>query len=366
MSAAPRVTAVVVTWNRKALLLECLECLRRQTAKADILVVDNASTDGTGEALRPMIEAGEIAYVNTGKNLGGAGGFQFGVKAAVEAGCDYVWIMDDDSMPTPTALEALLSAARHALERGEIDSIRLSTRPDAIDGKTLDRLAAYGVETIELGAQSMDEGVLRLSCRGHSAADVERASRMIRARGFSLILQMMTGLPGDTEEKDLETARRLIALQPEGVRIYPTVIVRDTALEKLWERGAYREHTVEDAVRVCARLLPLFEEAGIPVIRLGLNPTEELSGGAALGGAYHPALGELVKSRILRNRAETLLAGTPPKSRVLLTVGRGKTSQMTGQHRENLRWLCNRFDLAEIRVRENAENPEYLSVSVEK
>ena len=111
MSAAPRVTAVVVTWNRKALLLECLDCLRRQTARADVLVVDNASTDGTGEALRPMIEAGEIAYVNTGKNLGGAGGFQFGVKAAVEAGCDYVWIMDDDSMPTPTALEALLSAA---------------------------------------------------------------------------------------------------------------------------------------------------------------------------------------------------------------------------------------------------------------
>ena len=262
--------------------------------------------------------------------------------------------------------EALLSAARHALERGEIDSIRLSTRPDAIDGKTLDRLAAYGVETIELGAQSMDEGVLRLSCRGHSAADVERASRMIRARGFSLILQMMTGLPGDTEEKDLETARRLIALQPEGVRIYPTVIVRDTALEKLWERGAYREHTVEDAVRVCARLLPLFEEAGIPVIRLGLNPTEELSGGAALGGAYHPALGELVKSRVLRNRAEALLAGPPPKSRVLLTVGRGKTSQMTGQHRENLRWLCKRFELAEIRVREIAEKPDFLSVSVEK
>ena len=269
------------------------------------------------------------------------------------------------AIPVPQQ-EVLLGAARDALERSEIDSVRLSTRPDAIDGKTLDRLAAYGVETIELGAQSMDEEVLRLSCRGHSAADVERASRMIRARGFSLILQMMTGLPGDTEEKDLETARRLIALQPEGVRIYPTVIVRDTALEKLWERGEYREHRVEDAVQVCARLLPLFEEAGIPVIRLGLNPTEELSGGAALGGAYHPALGELVKSRVLRNRAETLLAGTPPKSRVLLTVGRGRTSQMTGQHRENLDWLCKRFELSEIRVSEIAENPDFLSVSVEK
>ena len=111
MSAAPRVTAVVVTWNRKGLLLECLDCLKRQTAKADILVVDNASTDGTGEALQPLVEAGEIACVNPGKNLGGAGGFQFGVKAAVKAGCDYVWIMDDDSMPAPTALAELLNAA---------------------------------------------------------------------------------------------------------------------------------------------------------------------------------------------------------------------------------------------------------------
>ena len=269
------------------------------------------------------------------------------------------------AIPVPQQ-EALLDAARHALERREIDSIRLSTRPDAIDAGTLERLAAYGVETIELGAQSMDDEVLRLSGRGHTAAEVERASRMIRARGFSLILQMMTGLPGDTEEKDLETARRLISLQPDGVRIYPTVIVRDTALEKLWERGEYREHTVEDAVRICARLLPLFEKAGIPVIRLGLNPTEELSGGASLGGAYHPAMGELVKSRILRSRAEALLEGTPPKSRVLLTVGRGKTSQMTGQHRENLCWLSRRFDLAEIKVREIAENPDFLSVSVEK
>ena len=125
MSAAPRVTAVVVTWNRKALLLECLDCLRRQTARADVLVVDNASTDGTGEALRPMIEAGEIAYVNTGKNLGGAGGFQFGVKAAVEAGCDYVWIMDDDSMPTPTALEALLSAAGEIGDFGWLSGMTL-------------------------------------------------------------------------------------------------------------------------------------------------------------------------------------------------------------------------------------------------
>ena len=110
--SAQRVVAVVVTWNRKALLTECVNCLLKQTASnIGILVVDNASTDGTGEALAPLVAAGRIDYVNTGANLGGAGGFQFGIRRAVESGCDYVWIMDDDAMPTPGALQALLNAA---------------------------------------------------------------------------------------------------------------------------------------------------------------------------------------------------------------------------------------------------------------
>ena len=263
--------------------------------------------------------------------------------------------------------EALLGAAREALARGEISSIRLSTRPDAVDEAVLVRLAAFGVETVEIGAQSMDDEVLRLSGRGHTAEDVERSARLIRARGFSLVLQMMTGLPGDTDEKDMETARRLIALRPDGVRIYPAVIVRDTALCRMWENGEYREHTVEDAVRVCARLLPLFEEAGVPVIRLGLNPTEALSRGAAVGGAYHPALGELVRSRVLRGRAEALLQGTEPAGRVVLSVGKGRLSQMTGQRRQNVDWLRERFALRELTVRENPEQKEEIRlVSVEK
>ena len=223
---------------------------------------------------------------------------------------------------------ALLSAAKEALDRGEIDAIRLSTRPDAIDAAVLKRLRDYGVETVELGAQSMDDEVLLLSGRGHRAEDVESASQQIKAAGFRLILQMMTGLPGDTDERSLETARRIAALKPDGVRIYPTVIVRDTALYDLWRAGRYQEHTVEDAVRCCAKLLPVFEEAGIPVIRLGLNPTDELSGGDAAGGAYHPALGELVKSRIMLEKAMALLRGTPPGSAVVLAVAPGRISQM--------------------------------------
>ena len=199
----------------------------------------------------------------------------------------------------PERQEELLGAAAEAIGKGEIDAIRLSTRPDAIDETVLARLKRFGVETVELGAQSMDGEVLRLSGRGHTAEDVVRSSEAVKAAGFRLILQMMTGLPGDSAEKDIETAKKLIALRPDGVRIYPTVIVRDTALYDLWRAGEYREHTVEDAVAVCAQLMPLFEEANIPVIRLGLNPTEELSQGAAVAGAYHPALGELVRSRIL-------------------------------------------------------------------
>lgn len=245
---------------------------------------------------------------------------------------------------------SLLNAAREYLRRGDIQSLRLSTRPDAIDLPTLQRLREYSVETIELGAQSMDDEVLRLSGRGHTAADVENASRLIKAGRFRLILQMMTGLPGDSDDKAIETTRRIIALEPDGVRVYPTVIVRDTALYDLWQAGRYKEHSVEDAVRVCAKLLPMFDEAGIPVIRLGLNPTEELSSGSAAGGAYHPALGELVKSRIMLNRARELLTGVPAGSSVSIGVHKSRVSQMVGQHRQNIDALKRELSLKEVKV----------------
>lgn len=246
--------------------------------------------------------------------------------------------------------ESLLGAAVPYLERGDIASLRLSTRPDAIDGAVLRRLRSYGVETIELGAQSMSERVLALSGRGHTAADVEGAARAVKGAGFRLILQMMTGLPGADDESDVESARRIAALGPDGVRVYPTVIVRDTALCDLWRAGRYKEHTVEDAVRVCARILPVFEQAGIPVIRLGLNPTEDLSGGDAVGGAYHPALGELVKSRIMRDRAEKILSGAKRGEQAVLRVNPRLMSQLVGQHGANRAYLIERFGLSGLRI----------------
>ena len=246
--------------------------------------------------------------------------------------------------------ESLLGAAVPYLERGDIASLRLSTRPDAIDGAVLRRLRSYGVETIELGAQSMSERVLALSGRGHTAADVEGAARAVKGAGFRLILQMMTGLPGADDESDVESARRIAALGPDGVRVYPTVIVRDTALCDLWRAGRYKEHTVEDAVRVCARILPVFERAGIPVIRLGLNPTEDLSGGDAVGGAYHPALGELVKSRIMRDKAEKILSGAKRGEQAVLRVNPRLMSQLVGQHGANRAYLVERFGLSGLRI----------------
>lgn len=246
--------------------------------------------------------------------------------------------------------EALLAAAIPARESGAVSAIRVSTRPDAVTVEKLARLRRYGVETVELGAQSMCDEVLRRSGRGHTREDTVKAAKRVKDAGFALILQMMTGLPGSNDTRDIETARSIAALAPDGVRIYPTVIIQNTPLEDLWRAGKYREHTVEDAVRVCACILPIFDAAGIPVIRLGLNPSDELSGGAAVGGAYHPALGELVRSRLWREKAETLLSGVMPGEDIVLGVAPNRISVMTGQHRANLLYLQERFALRSIRV----------------
>lgn len=263
--------------------------------------------------------------------------------------------------------EELLSAAYEHVLKGRLNSLRLSTRPDAIDTETLNRLKRYKVETIELGAQSLDEQVLLLSGRGHTADDVVNASRLIKENGFRLIIQMMTGLPGDSDEKCIETAEKIIALKPDGVRIYPTVIVKDTPLYDLWTEGRYAEHTVEDAVRVCAKLLPMFREAGIPVIRLGLNPTDELSAGGAVAGAYHPALGELVKSRILYNELEKMLEGTEAGSAVTVLCPPSKVSQLTGQHRCNIDRIIKAYSLESLTVKKREDGADNVSVfSIEK
>ena len=261
--------------------------------------------------------------------------------------------------------EALLRAAQPFRENGFLRSIRVSTRPDAVTPEKLQRLKRYGVETVELGAQSMDDAVLRLSGRGHTAEATRNAAELVKSEGLRLILQMMTGLPGSDAEKDLNTARALCTLRPDGVRVYPTVILRGTALETMWKRGAYRAHTVSDAVETCAPIVRLFREAGIPILRLGLNPTEELSGGEAVGGAYHPAMGELVYSRVFLQMAREAIRALPKLPRkVELLVSERNVSKMTGRGRCNLLTLQMEFGLAEIRVKSGAFPPDTVAIRV--
>lgn len=252
--------------------------------------------------------------------------------------------------------DALLSAAQPLLEKNKNASIRISTRPDCIDKETLRRLVRYRVATIELGAQSMCDDVLRASGRGHTAQDTATAAQLIKEFGLELILQMMTGLPGDTPEKSVFTAQSLIELKPNGVRIYPTVVILDTKLHDMWLAGEYDAHSVEDAVGLCAELYALFEKADIPIIRLGLNPTADLSAGDAVCGAYHPAFGELVYSRVYLNRARQLLneflmrQDNKNIKKVTLGVSSSRISAMTGQKRSNIEALRLEFGGAHVTV----------------
>ena len=258
---------------------------------------------------------------------------------------------------------ALLDAAQPYREEGFLQSLRVSTRPDAVTAEKLALLKAYGVETVELGALSMDDRVLRLSGRGHTAADTTAAASLVKAAGMHLILQMMTGLPGASPEGDLHTAQALAALRPDGVRIYPTVILRGTALEALWRAGKYRAHTVSDAVETCAPIAAIFLREGVPILRLGLNPTETLSGGEAVGGAYHPAMGEMVYSKLYLDLARAKLRSMRHLPRkVELQVASNRVSQMTGRKQANLLALRWEFGLEEVSVYGGAFLPETVEI----
>lgn len=244
----------------------------------------------------------------------------------------------------------LLAAAQPFVESGAAARIRLSTRPDAVSPEICAMLREYGVSTVELGCQSMDEGVLKKSRRGHTPKDTKNAVACLKEWGFSVILQMMTGLPGDDGSQSAETAKQLIALQPDGVRIYPTVVLRGTELEAMMHTGKYTPQTVEAAVELCASLYEMFRERHIPVIRVGLNPTEDLSGGEVVAGAYHPALGELVLSELYRRWAERMLREAGPGSDVILEVHPSRVSVMVGQHKRNFLDLKRRFSLNTLKI----------------
>lgn len=228
----------------------------------------------------------------------------------------------------------LLKLAYAYVKDGRFKGIRISTRPDKISEEVLDILKAYGVTSIELGAQSMDDNVLVLNRRGHSAQSVENASGLIRSYGFELGLQMMTGMYGSDDETDILSAQKIIDLKPDTVRIYPTVVIEGTELSELYRSGKYIPPTLESGVELCARLLCMFEEQGIRVIRLGLHSGGDVEGNF-VAGMYHPALRELCESKIYFKNALKVLQGEQ-KGEKLILVGLGCTSKMIGQRKANL------------------------------
>lgn len=235
----------------------------------------------------------------------------------------------------PAYRRALLEAAAPYVAQGVFSGIRVSTRPDAIDSAVLRELRDYGVTTVELGAQSMRDTVLCQNGRGHTAAQTELAAAQIRAAGFSLGLQMMTGLYGDTPAGTRETARRLAALHPAAVRIYPTLVLKNTALAAVYAAGHYIPPTLAETVVQCASLLHWFEEKQkIPVIRLGLHAEPSLTENY-VAGPWHPALRELCESRRYYTAAKRALKGRAPGP-VRLYVAPSALSRMIGQKRSNI------------------------------
>ncbi|MBQ7500329.1 MAG: radical SAM protein [Clostridia bacterium] len=236
----------------------------------------------------------------------------------------------------------LLSTAKAFIDRGEASSVRLSTRPDYIDGEILDILENYGVKSIELGVQSMSDKVLSVCRRGHTSADTVRAFRLIKERGFELVGQMMIGLPGSTVEDEIMTAEAIADHGCTGARIYPTVVFNDTELAGMARSGKYAPLTVNEAVERSAAVFSLFAERKVNVIRIGLQANEALvSGEGVYAGAFHPAFGELVMNRFYldRLRAELSRLGLPgsEKRDIVIACANGETSKIIGQKKSNIR-----------------------------
>ncbi len=224
----------------------------------------------------------------------------------------------------------LLATASRFVELGVVSGIRVSTRPDCIDRDVLTLLKHYKVTAIELGAQSTDDNVLNLNRRGHSKQDIFNASLLIKEFSFSLGLQMMTGLYGSNNEIDYLTARDFILLKPDTVRIYPTVVLKHTALERLYIDGKYKPQKLNDAVILCESLYRLFTDNSINVIRLGLHSIDESE---YVAGPWHPAFSQLCYSLFLFNLA---LSRLKSPGNYVLKVNPCDISNMIGQHKENI------------------------------
>lgn len=250
--------------------------------------------------------------------------------------------------------------------KDSINGIRLSTRPDYINREILENLYNHGVTTIELGVQSMDDEVLKSSNRGHSAKQVREAVKLIREYPFKLGLQMMTGLVGDNKEKSIYTAREIIKLKPEMVRIYPTLTIKDTYLEKMYIRGEYKPQTLEEAVETAKEIMLMFEEADINVIRVGLQATKEIcEEGSVVAGPVHSAFRALVESSIYYDLIREAVIGM--RGSVTVAVKDTEVSNAVGNKRVNIEKIKREFGIdLKIKGDKNMKKREVRCVAAEK
>ena len=238
-----------------------------------------------------------------------------------------------------------------------IDSIRISTRPDALDEETLRPLKEHGVKTIEVGAQSMIDEVLTLANRGHSARDTVDAVFRLKNRDFEVGVQLMIGLPADTCDRFLQTLDQIVEIKPDFVRIHPTLVLKGTPLEILWRNGEYSPLSLEEAVQWLKKGTLRLENSSLSIARIGLQPTRELQRDF-LAGPYHPALRQLVHSAIFFDMASSLLQDSQRNGHALFSCHPKEISYLRGQKNENILKLKKHFSLSEISIDGKQELPK--------
>ncbi|NLK65315.1 MAG: radical SAM protein [Tissierellia bacterium] len=248
--------------------------------------------------------------------------------------------------------EELLRTAKHYKDLGIIKGIRCSTRPDAINKEILMLLKKYGMDIIELGIQSLDDEVLKISNRGHNKKQSLEASRLIKEHGFILGHQIMPGLPGSSREKDIKTCVESIEMKPHIVRIYPTLVIKDTELFDMYESGSYKPITLEEAIEISAYMYCLYSINNINVIRIGLQNTESINDDEDVkAGPYHPAFRQLVEERIyfyaLMSKLNKLNLQDLQKG-IVIHAPQKQISNLAGQKRTNIDKLKDKFSIKQL------------------
>jgi len=249
--------------------------------------------------------------------------------------------------------ESLCKIAYKYLKEGRVNGIRCSTRPDCIDDEILKELKEYGFTAIEIGVQSTDDKVLLKSQRGHTSDVVFYASNLIKEYGFSLGLQMMIGLLGDTYEKSIKTAKDIISLKPDCVRIYPTLVIKDTHLYDMMQNGDYTPITLDYTVKILGEILDMFYKENINVIRVGLQTTDEVNQKNVLG-PYHPAIRELAEGELFKNKIEKYIIDKSLKDTNLIVFANLKSiSKISGHNKKNSKYFYQKY---KIKLRFKVDN----------